>query len=39
MRTPQLRKSLVATRNMSSAEEEVQRARFVLDSEAPSQNL
>ncbi|KAJ7303810.1 hypothetical protein DFH08DRAFT_721805 [Mycena albidolilacea] len=34
-----LRKSLVATRNMSSAEEEVQRARFVLDSEAPSQNL
>ncbi|KAJ7256227.1 hypothetical protein B0H12DRAFT_1112856 [Mycena haematopus] len=34
-----LRKSLGATRGMSSAEEEVQRARFVLDSEAPSQNL
>ncbi|KAF8176378.1 hypothetical protein K438DRAFT_1770578 [Mycena galopus ATCC 62051] len=34
-----LRKSLPATRGMSSAEEEVQRARFVLDSEPPSQNL
>ncbi|KAF7377408.1 P-type phospholipid transporter [Mycena sanguinolenta] len=34
-----LRKSLGATRGMSCAEEEVQRARFVLDSEAPSQNL
>ncbi|KAJ6607681.1 phospholipid-translocating P-type ATPase [Mycena sp. CBHHK59/15] len=34
-----LRKSLGATRGMSVAEEEVQRARFVLDSEPPSQNL
>ncbi|KAJ7444617.1 phospholipid-transporting ATPase 1 [Mycena galericulata] len=34
-----VRKSLPATRGMSCAEEEVQRARFVLDSEAPSQNL
>ncbi|KAJ6598151.1 phospholipid-transporting ATPase 1 [Mycena vulgaris] len=34
-----VRKSLGATRGMSCAEEDVQRARFVLDSEAPSQNL
>ncbi|KAJ7182905.1 phospholipid-transporting ATPase 1 [Mycena crocata] len=34
-----LRKSLSATRGMSCSEEEVQRARFVLDSEPPSQNL
>ncbi|KAJ7100830.1 hypothetical protein B0H15DRAFT_462680 [Mycena belliarum] len=34
-----LRKSLPATRGMSCSEEEVQRARFVLDSEPPSQNL
>ncbi|KAJ7621473.1 phospholipid-transporting ATPase 1 [Roridomyces roridus] len=34
-----LRKALSATRGMSSAEEEVQRARFVLDSDPPSQNL
>ncbi|KAJ7176874.1 phospholipid-transporting ATPase 1 [Mycena filopes] len=34
-----LRKSLPATRGLSSAEEDVQRARFVLDSEPPSQNL
>ncbi|KAJ6564618.1 hypothetical protein B0H19DRAFT_1141557 [Mycena capillaripes] len=34
-----LRKSLGATRGMSCSEEEVQRARFVLDSEPPSQNL
>ncbi|KAJ7028850.1 phospholipid-transporting ATPase 1 [Mycena alexandri] len=34
-----LRKSLSATRGLSSAEEDVQRVRFVLDSEPPSQNL
>ncbi|KAK7023178.1 P-type phospholipid transporter [Favolaschia claudopus] len=34
-----LRKALKATRGMSSSEEELQRARFVLDSEPPSQNL
>ncbi|KAJ7687726.1 hypothetical protein B0H17DRAFT_1332344 [Mycena rosella] len=34
-----VRKSLAATRGMSCAEEEVQRARFVLDSDPPSQNL
>ncbi|KAJ7097515.1 hypothetical protein C8R44DRAFT_366257 [Mycena epipterygia] len=34
-----VRKSLAATRGMSCSEEEVQRARFVLDSEPPSQNL
>ncbi|KAJ7724330.1 phospholipid-transporting ATPase 1 [Mycena maculata] len=34
-----VRKSLPATRGMSCAEEEVQRARFVLDSDPPSQNL
>ncbi|KAF7324593.1 P-type phospholipid transporter [Mycena kentingensis (nom. inval.)] len=34
-----LRKALTATRGMSCNEEEVQRARFVLESEPPSQNL
>ncbi|KAF7313954.1 P-type phospholipid transporter [Mycena chlorophos] len=34
-----LRKALTATRGMSCNEEEVQRARFVLQSEPPSQNL
>ncbi|KAJ7489061.1 phospholipid-transporting ATPase 1 [Mycena latifolia] len=34
-----LRKSLGAMRGMSCSEEEVQRARFILDSEAPNQNL
>ncbi|KAJ7054208.1 phospholipid-transporting ATPase 1 [Mycena amicta] len=34
-----LRKALTATRGMSCNEEEVQRARFILESEPPSQNL
>ncbi|CAK5276718.1 unnamed protein product [Mycena citricolor] len=34
-----LRKALTATRGMSSNEEDVQRMRFILDSEPPSQNL